>query len=99
MARGLGPAGARQQCRGGWPEAAVRTGSKIKWLVVCAAILCAAPGLARPAWAQASAAATADTATIRPQIEDLLRRLTAAVGAADKEAYLACVSMSDPVFA
>lgn len=39
-----------------------------------------------------------DPAVVRPQIEELLRQITVAVGAADQEGYLSHVSRTDPCF-
>src|SRR5690606_38351484 len=74
-----------------------------RWLgrVLCgAAVLAAAALAAPPVYAQAAPAVRAvEPAAVREQIESLLGRMAAAVRAADQEAYLACVSLDDPVFA
>ncbi len=54
---------------------------------------------AKPSGAPGPALRAEDPAALRSQIDDLLRRINTAVGAADQPAYLACVSTADPCFA
>ncbi len=65
------------------------------------AVACSVGPAVLPTLAQAGPAEkpAADASAIRPQLEALLRQITAAVGAADQSAYLSYVSKSDPCFA
>jgi hypothetical protein len=74
------------------------------WGAVVIAVAFACPALAqetatKPAGAPGPASRAEDPAAIRTQIEDLLRRINTAVGAADQSAYLACISTADSCFA
>src|SRR5690349_20305615 len=59
------------------------------------------PTAAPAAAAQPSAPRASSTpeAALHDQIAELLLRMTAAVSAADPQAYLSCVSLTDPCFA
>jgi len=59
---------------------------------------CAAQPAPDTGRAGATVAATADPASIRAQLQSLLREMTDAVNAADQPRYLACVDLRDPCF-
>ena len=78
--------------------------ARMWWGAVVIAAAFACPALAqetatKPAGAPGPASRAEDPAAIRTQIEDLLRRINTAVGAADQSAYLACISTADSCFA
>jgi hypothetical protein len=74
-----------------------RTAHALAWLTIIAGLAASpAPVLARP---EAAAVRAADPAEARAAIQDLLRRMAIAIGAADQDGYLACIAMSDPCWA
>jgi hypothetical protein len=68
------------------------------WLVAVMMWTGCAP-VERSAPAAVTAVAAPDPAQVKLELEDLLRRVTAATGAANQDGYLACVSLADPCFA
>lgn len=89
-----------------WAGAAVAVawvgGCAQKQMAAAASPTALAPAVAaepKPVAAAMRQKVVKDPTEARAQIQDLLRRMTVAVGTADQAGYLACVSLADPCFA